>query len=228
MRCKSLPVIFVALCCSVGSAQDSRTITSDPTDLSRPISTLLDQLRQREKIPVTYEDPRYSTSADIQDVTSKVAKNLSPAEEKFGPRTLIPSGKAISFVYAPDDLRTPQEIQATIARMLREYEALGGPKFAVTREGGRFHVVPAEVLNVSGERTGQGSILDTVISILSAEHDGAQLLEDICDQVQKVTGFRIDIGPGALNMHDERRTEGLKSQTARTAFEKVWDAELLP
>jgi len=60
MRCKSLLVIFVALCCSVGSAQDSRTITSDPLDLSRPISTLLDQLRQREKIQVTYEDPRYS------------------------------------------------------------------------------------------------------------------------------------------------------------------------
>src|ERR1700680_2205750 len=165
MRCKSLLVIFVGLCCSVGSAQDSRTITSDPTDLSRPISTLLDQLRQREKIQVAYEDPRYSNSADLQDVTSKVAKSLSPAEEKFGPR------------------------------MLREYEALGGPRFAVTREGGRFHVVPAEVLNVSGERTRQGTILDTVISILSAEHDGAQLLEDICDQVQKETGYWIDIGP---------------------------------
>jgi hypothetical protein len=49
MQCKSLPVILVALFCAVGSAQDSRTITSDPTDLPRPISTLLDQLRQPEK-----------------------------------------------------------------------------------------------------------------------------------------------------------------------------------
>jgi hypothetical protein len=228
MRCASLFVILGTLCCSVGFAQDFVTITSDPRDMSRPISTLLDQLRQRDKIQVTYEDPRYSNSGDIQDVTSKVAKSLSPAEEKFGPRILVPNGKAISFVYAPDDLRTPEGVQATIARMLREYEALGGAGFAVTRDGVRFHVVPGEVLNVSGERTSQATILDTVISIPPAERDDAQLLHEICDQIQKQTGYRIDIGPGALNMHDRRRTQGLDSQPARTAFERVWDRASAP
>jgi len=67
MLCKPLSVILVARFCSVQFAQVSHTISSDPTDLSRPISTLLDQLRQREKIQVTYQDPRYSNSADIQD-----------------------------------------------------------------------------------------------------------------------------------------------------------------
>jgi hypothetical protein len=104
-----LPLLILMGCPALGAAaQDSVTITSDPRDLSRPISTLLNQLRQRDKIPVTYEDPRYSNRADIQDVTYQVAKNLSPAEEKFGTRILGPSGKAISFVYAPADLRTPE------------------------------------------------------------------------------------------------------------------------
>jgi hypothetical protein len=58
MRRKSLPVIFVGLCCSVGSAQASRTITSDPTDLSRPRSTPLledicDQFQKRPAIGLT-------------------------------------------------------------------------------------------------------------------------------------------------------------------------------
>ncbi len=41
----------------VATAQDSVTITSDPRDLSRPISSLINQIRQREKVSVTYEDP---------------------------------------------------------------------------------------------------------------------------------------------------------------------------
>ena len=81
MRCAMLFVIFAALCCPIGFTQDSVTIASDPRDPSRPVSTLLSQLRQREKISVTYEDPRYSNSADVDDVTSQVAKNLSHRRE---------------------------------------------------------------------------------------------------------------------------------------------------
>src|SRR5580692_8390412 len=128
----------LAGCLTLGvNAQDSVTITSDPSDLSRPIATLLNQMRKHEKISVTYEDPRYSNSADIEDATSRVARNLSPAEERLRPRILVPRGKAISFVYARRDLKTTEGVEATIARMLSEYEALGGPKFVVTRDGTR-------------------------------------------------------------------------------------------
>ena len=48
----------------VATAQDSVTITSDPRELSRPISSLINQIRQREKVSVTYEDPRYLNPAD--------------------------------------------------------------------------------------------------------------------------------------------------------------------
>jgi hypothetical protein len=102
-------------------------------------------------------------------------------------------------------------IQATIARMLREYEALGGPRFAVTRDGIRFHVVPVEVLNAGGEPTRQGSILDTVINVPAAERDGAQLLEEICNQIQKQTGYRLDISAasrGRLPKPSSERRDG--------------------
>jgi|HubBroStandDraft_2_1064218.scaffolds.fasta_scaffold80028_2 hypothetical protein len=218
----------LAGCLTLGvNAQDSVTITSDPSDLSRPIATLLNQMRKHEKISVTYEDPRYSNSADIEDATSRVARNLSPAEERLRPRILVPRGKAISFVYARRDLKTTEGVEATIARMLSEYEALGGPKFVVTRDGTRLHVVPAEVLNANGERVSQGSVLDAVISIPQAEagDSGDQLLQDICDQTQKQTGYKIDIGPGSLNMHGSKKGGDIGSQTARAALEEVWDSE---
>jgi hypothetical protein len=158
-------VILAGCLASSGDAQDSVTISSDPKDLSRPISTLLDQLRKREKIAVTYEDPRYSNSADIQDVTSEVARNLSPAEEKFGRRILVPHGKAITFVYASQDMRSPEGAEAVIERLLREYQALGGQTFTVRRDGARLHVVPSDLSNAAGDRVKQESILDTVISI---------------------------------------------------------------
>jgi hypothetical protein len=228
MRHTLLFVIVVAFCGSTSVAQDSVTIASDPKDLSRPVSTLLNQLRKREKISVTYEDPRYSNNSDIEDVTTEVAKNLSEAEKKYGQRILIPKGHPATFVYSPQDVRTPDGAEKTIARMLSEYEALGGPNFIVMRDGIRLHVVPGEVVNARGGQARRDSILDTLISIVPAERDGAQLLQEICDQIKKQTGYTIDIGPGALNMRDSRRRQGVDSQTARAALEQVWDGMSVP
>src|SRR5438270_6209189 len=108
MCVRPLILLFLLICCSnLCVAQSTVTITSDPDDLSRPISTLLDQLRQRENISVTYEDPSYRNSADIRDVTDEVARNTMPGEKQFGHRIFVPKGKAIRFVYVPDDFRSP-------------------------------------------------------------------------------------------------------------------------
>jgi len=180
MRYAILFVMLVGLSSSSSLAQDSVTITSDPNDLSRPISTLLGQLRQREKIAVTYEDPRYSNSSEIQDVTSEVARNVSEVQKKYGPRTLVPKGKAFNFVYTPQDLRTLKGAEDTIARMLQEYGTLGGSTFAVVRDGVRLHVLPKMVWDATGQRVKQDSILETVISLPSARRDGGELLQAIC------------------------------------------------
>jgi hypothetical protein len=212
---------------SVGVAQDSVTITTDPKDLSRPVSTLLSQLREREKISVTYEDPRYVNVADIQDVTTQVAKNLSPAEEKFGPHILVPKGKAITFVYTPQDMRTPEGAEANIARMLREYRALGGPAFTVKRDGIRLHVLPSEVLSAAGDPVKQDSILDTVVSIPAGRRTTNQLLQSICDEIKKQTGYQVDAGTGDPTYTNPTR-QVVDSQTARAAIAGLLDSLATP
>jgi hypothetical protein len=226
-------IFFVALAALFGStvvAQNGVTIISDPNDLSRPISTILAQLRKREKISLTYEDPCYANVADIQDVTPQVARNISPSEMERRPRILVPKGRAVTFVYIPQDMRSPDDAMATIERLLREYEALGGPTFTVTRDGVRFHVVPSEVLNAKGERISQDSILDTVISIPPGRRDGGEFLQAICDQVQKQTGYAIGVGPSVPgnNLARYRTNEGIENESARTAMEQLLDKATLP
>jgi hypothetical protein len=123
-------------------------------DLSRPISTLINQMRQREKTSITYEDPRYSNAADIEDVTADVSKG-SDTEKTYGPRKLAPKGHAITFVYAPTEVGSPEATKAAIERMLGEYSSLGGPAFIVERDGVRLHVLPSEVLNLNDDRVKQ-------------------------------------------------------------------------
>jgi hypothetical protein len=229
MRYAILFVMLVGLSSSSSLAQDSVTITSDPNDLSRPISTLLGQLRQRDKIAVTYEDPRYSNSSEIQDVTSEVARNVSEVQKKYGPRTLVPKGKAFNFVYTPQDLRTLKGAEDTIARMLQEYGTLGGSTFAVVRDGVRLHVLPKMVWDATGQRVKQDSILETVISVPSARRDGGELLQAICDQIQKQTNYEIGVGPSVPgnNLARYHTTEGIENQTARAALQHLLDSATL-
>ncbi len=225
-----LATVFVTLLTSIANSQESVTISSDPEDSSRPVSTLLDKLRHREKISVTYEDPRYVNSNDIHDVTAKVARNSSGEEKQLSHRTLIPQGRAISFVYSPVDLRTDEGAEATIARMLREYRMLGGPTFGIVRDSSRFHVVPIDVLDPAGNRAKQGSILSTVISIPAAPRDGGELLEAICEEVKKQTGYEIWIGPNAPgnSLAKYKTAEGVEGETAETAIEHLLDKLALP
>jgi hypothetical protein len=190
---------------------------------------LLDQIRKQQKLPVTYEDPKYSNSADIEDVTAEVARDPVQAE-RSGHRTLIPKGRAISFAYAPKDFASSQQAEAALARMLHEYRMLGGPTFTVMSEGVRLHVVPVDVLDAAGNRARQGSILDTVVSVPGGPRDGGELLQAICDEVKKQTGYGIGVGPSlpSNGLAQYRTTEGIDSMSARSAIERVLDKSSRP
>lgn len=198
--------IFLAILASfatAGFAQDSITVTSNPELTARPISALLQQLREHERIPVTYEDPRYSKRSDMDE-------------------------KLLTFSYSRRDLRSAEGAEAIVARMLREYGGVGGVTFSVVKDGPRLHVVPNETFNSVGERIRQDSLLDTVVNILPRERSGNQLLQEICNQIKERTGYRIDIGPGNPGLHNYRTAIGIENLSARAAFEKVWDGASSP
>jgi hypothetical protein len=205
-------------------SQEFVTITSDPNDVSRPISTLINQIRKRERISITDEDPRYGKRADLEDVTAEVSRAPEP-EKQYGPRIIVPKGHAITFVYAPSELRSLNAAKKTIERMLQEYASAGGPVFTVTEDELRLHVIPSEVSDSNGVRVRQGSILDTLVAVPAAERDGDDLLQAICDDIQKETGYEVGIGPSvpANYLARYKTSQGISKQTARVAIAHLLD-----
>jgi hypothetical protein len=90
--------------------------------------------------------------------------------------------------------------------------------------------VPREILNAAGQRVQQDSVLDTIISIPPGRRNGNQLLQEICNQINKQTGYVIDVGIGApINFLDRYSTkEGIENQTARTALGHLLDSFSTP
>jgi len=87
--------------------------------------------------------------------------------------------------------------------------------------------VPEESWGASGARVRQEPILDTLINLPSRRRTGNQLLQEICDQIKERTGYRVDIGPGNPGLHGYTDI-GIENQSARAAFEKVWDNATSP
>ncbi len=122
-------------------------------------------------------------------------------------------------------MRGPGSAKQTLDRLVREYAIGGGPAFKVEEDGTRVHILPT-AMGAPGAQKHQGSILETTISLPAASRDGGQLLQAICDEIQKKTGFEVGIGPSVPNNYLARyRTGvGLSSQTARKAIADLLDA----
>jgi hypothetical protein len=218
-------LFVVGTFCSLAGGQNSVTITTDDRDLSRPVSTLINQIRKRERVSITYEDPRYANSAELDDVTDKVSKSPD-VERRYEPRIIVPKGHPLTFVYSPSSLHDQDAAKATIERMLQEYSSLGGSVFAVRSDGIRLQVVPREVLNAEGVRLPQESILDTTINVAPAERNGGEILEAICAEIRKQTGYVVGIGPSVPGNYLARykSTEGIQGTEARLAIAQLLDA----
>ena len=218
--------IFLCGCfTAIAVAQEVVTIKAPPNDLSRPVSSVIDQIRKQTRASITYEDPRYINQSDIEDVTDSVSK-APDAEKKFGSRILIPKGHPITFVYAPSDMKTPSSARAVLERLGREYARAGGPAFTVTQDNDRLHVVPDQVLDASGALVHQNSIFETVITVSPSQRNGGQLLQAICDAVRNKTGIEIQIGPSVPSNYLARFEikDGITSQPAAKAIANLLDA----
>jgi hypothetical protein len=210
---------------SLATAQEPVTVKAPPDDLSRPVSSVVDQIRKQTRTSITYEDPRYINQSDIEDVTDAASK-ASDTEKKYGPRILVPKDHSITFVYALSDMKTPGSAKAVIERLVREYALGGGPAFAVTQDGNRLHVVPNQVLDASGVLAHQNSVLEAIITVSPARRDGGQLLQAICDAVRSKTGTEIEIGPSAPSNYLARfeTKDGITNMPAAKAIANLLDA----
>ena len=165
---------------------ESRDLTVDDP---RPVAEAIFRMIRQYPTIVTYEDPRYVYSEDIQDVTERVRRNASDT----GRRILVPKGGPLQVTYEVNtDSNQPVSCANVLAAILQAARVNpSGGRFAVKQQGEMFHVVPAQVRDISGKWVQQTPILDTPITLYVEQQDYHQLIEAIVAEVSKASGEKV-------------------------------------
>jgi hypothetical protein len=165
-----------------GQTEPLTLFVSDPRPLAAAVLSLID----RYPISITYEDPRYRFSGDVQDVTGQVRKNLNAPNRVF-----VPRGGVLEARYEVDSgqlLSAADTIQRIVET--KNLNPVGG-RFEVYQRGGVFHIVPIEARDSTGAWVRQQSILNAPVTLSTGELNGYELIEMVLKQVGEASGERI-------------------------------------
>jgi len=159
---------------------------------ARPLGAAVLSLLTRYPVVITYEDPRYQYSGDLQDVTERVRRN--PNSTGKG-RILVPRGGHLHASYEiAQETGTPVNMKDALNGVVaaKNLNAVGG-RFAVYQSGDALHVVPVEVRDSNGAWVKQQSVLNTPITLSSGELDGYALMEAILKEVSDASGIKLGL-----------------------------------
>jgi len=219
---RTLPAIILS-----SQVDKSRLSTSNKVHISiedpRPLAQAIQTLEGRNGFVITYEDPRYIHSSEIEDVTEKVRRDLDKFEPGKAPRVLIPKGGVLSFDY-DEALTWRSDYHLILVKQLIDANLAKGNagRFRVEQQGAFIHVIPTATKNERGKVVAQASVLDAVISVPKAERSGMKTLEAICAAVSQVTGTRVEVVNAPLNAFLRyRNDEGITRKPARDALARI-------
>ena len=192
MTFRHLCLLIFSMVLLYGEASRAQVIRSETfsVDSSRPVATALLELTNRHPGILTYEDPPYAYSGDIQDATLQVRGRQAQGAEG---RVLVPQGGRIFGQYdvyvgtgrIVDGRRVVERIVQFNNRndLGGHFRLIGGPE--------ALHVVPLEARDANGEWNALGSILDVNISISTGVMEGGALLHEILKETAAVSGTNI-------------------------------------
>lgn len=192
--------LFMAIGCDISCATtrefarlefsgDSAILT---VESSRPVAKAVEILIERYIAAITYEDPQYAYSGDMQDVASQVRRDVDKLGSAPIPKVIVPRGGELAIRYPAS---------AGIATILQKLVGAGAdagvsPRFRFLQSKGMYHIVPAEAKGEDGGWSPQKSVLDYPISIPEVDRDAYDLLRSICIATGEAAGVRVLLGVG--------------------------------
>lgn len=184
-------------------------------DDPRPLAEAATELSRRYSHGISYEDPAYRFSDDLQDVTQSVSKQSS-ANSVLQRRILVPAGGTLDARLSEGPVEGREAVAAGIRKVL-EVQASGasGGRFRLEEGQGMFHIVPTQVRATNGDWMPQSSLLSRPISIPAGAHTGAEMLHIIAAEVSRATGQTVELGVMPLNAFRSVRQFPAKSASAR-------------
>ena len=197
VRSLLLPIALL-ICCSWLQGQTLKT-----TSVTGP-RPLQDVILQWEKLygwVITYEDPRFEYANDVEDVTTKVRKDLTPGEPIDPSKRIIGAReRQLSVTY-----NVPQSAKDSTARLestkqlVTAYANDTGTTFNIERSENRLHVLPGLVRDAAGELQLSKPIMDTVITMPAQDRDGIEFMHALCDALTSATAHKVFIGMMPFN-----------------------------
>lgn len=171
----------------------------------RPLQFAVQSLESHFARPVTYEDPVWAYSGDVERLDG------DPRNE------LVPRWRQLRLAGLPAlDGATKLDVQL-VERVIAAYvQQNGAPTFRVASSSYGLHIIPTASRDGGGRLRPETALLDTTISITEGPHDP---IEEICKSVSAATGTRVfpslrPIGNGFFRFY-----------TGGRAFPRKWGAE---
>jgi hypothetical protein len=184
----------------------------------RPVAKALEVLSDRHGIAITYEDPRTEFAGDLVDITSEISRSPpKPGQKIWGLRS-----RSIDVTYSVSPVTgEPQDVAATIRKILDMHAAGGGSQFELIEEGQNLHVVPVMVRNSQGTLQATSSVLDTRISLPMQSRSGLETVAAICQALSAAAKVRVVLGMLPISaMANDQIVEGAASEPARNILSR--------
>lgn len=197
------------------------------TNKPRPLMELVRQLEGRFGWRITYEEAPYESAADLVNVVSATYLTAHP-----GASFLIPRPQQLSVtvpntapVFSAPGTGTAASglIQAAIASVIAQANSNGGGAFAVSFSGDFAHVVPTRYRKKDGTVSAFQAILDTPVTLPSAQRTIRETVNLICTQVAAIRGIAINEGTIPTNLYHEVQSTYANNETARLVLARTFE-----
>lgn len=167
-------------------------------DDPRPVAKAVEELVSLYKYVVTYEDPHWTYSGDLLDVTTQVRQDLGRYHTGNAPKVTRPLGGKLTLTVPPSSPANTQTMASVLDQLMRLQSTRGeGGHFRVVQVGDVFHVVPSEVRDQNGNWISQRSILEVPISLPMENRSESEMLEAIVKAVSAADRVKFYVGGGA-------------------------------
>lgn len=163
-------------------------------DSARPLQQAIAAVREEYGWVVDYEDPPYSGSRDVMDMTNPKYRATHPN----APVVLGPAGGTFQSTYPePASIWSSAAAeQEVLEKIVSDYNESGNPGNFVVRQlsDGSFDVVGASVHSSTGADVSVAPTLDTPIYIASGPRSFSGTVRAILDSLAEKTGVQMGIG----------------------------------
>ena len=210
----------LAVCATTLAAGPQAQLASTAQDMlsvdhPRPVEQAMTLLERRYGWIVTYEDPPYIYSGDLDDLTKVPTPD--------GGRALFPKARRLELpqpLPAPGD--HPNPVALVNAVLKADSESNRQKTFRVFQSEYGLHVVPTWSRNVAGESMAIRPVLDARITLAGDAMSAHKFLELFCAAVSEATGTTMVLATVPRNLLLTRTvTLGVKNERAREVLIRV-------